>query len=343
VWAARALVLGYFTTVGDLEVLVKVEEVLTAREVRYDVAPFGADRAAALPGAVRRDEVDPSDYTHLLIVCGPFHPDFYRAMRLDLDRFAHCTRIGVNLTMLRPLDEYDPLDAVLGRDSNQWAWPDLSFAVDEATQPVAGICVVRNQFEYGSRADHDRAAARLWELADRAGLATVEIDTDWPRANNVAGIGSPAGFESVCERLDVVLTTRLHGMVLALKRGVPAVVLDAVKGGDKVTRQACAIRWPEVFDSWTASDEELDAALSRCLSDGARARARECADAARAFHATFADRLGEALAAPAHGRFSDTRPPPTPPRSELRRRLRLRTRTRAALAWLDALLAGPES
>jgi hypothetical protein len=335
----RALLIGFFTTVGDLEVLQKVEDVLSARDVPYDVAPYGPDVAAVLPGAVYRNEVDPSDYTHLLVVCGPFHRDFYREMRFDLDRFAHCTRIGVNLTMLRRLDEYDPLDVMLGRDCDRWALPDLSFAVDVGTRPVAGICVVRNQFEYGERADHDRAGERLWELADRAGLATVEIDTDWPRINNVAGMGSPAGFESVCERLDVVLTTRLHGMVLAHKRGVPVVALDAVHGGDKVTRQAQAIGWPEVFEVGVTSDEELDAALSRCLAKDARERARARAETACAFHATFADQLGEALAAPAHGRFADTVPAATPRMAAVRGRMRLRTRARAALARLDAVLA----
>jgi polysaccharide pyruvyl transferase WcaK-like protein len=60
------------------------------------------------------------------------------------------------------------------------------------------------------------------------------------------------------------MTTRLHGMVLGLKNGVPVIAVDAVSGGDKVTRQAKVLQWPEVFAADTVSDVEL--ALDRCLA-----------------------------------------------------------------------------
>src|SRR5437016_6221025 len=39
---------------------------------------------------------------------------------------------------------------------------------------------------------------------------------------------TPSEVESLIARMDLVLTTRLHGMVLALKHGVPAVAVDPV-------------------------------------------------------------------------------------------------------------------
>jgi polysaccharide pyruvyl transferase WcaK-like protein len=44
----------------------------------------------------------------------------------------------------------------------------------------------------------------------------------------------------VISRLDLVITMRMHGLVLALKHGVPALAVDPVAGGAKVTAQAQA-------------------------------------------------------------------------------------------------------
>ncbi len=60
--------------------------------------------------------------------------------------------------------------------------------------------------------------------------ATLELETrldprDWrlpARAEHVA---------AVVARLDVVVSTRLHGLVLALRAGVPCVAVDPVGGG----------------------------------------------------------------------------------------------------------------
>jgi hypothetical protein len=50
----------------------------------------------------------------------------------------------------------------------------------------------------------------------------------------------------VISRLDLVITMRMHGLVLALKHGVPALAVDPVAGGAKVTAQAQAWHWPAV-------------------------------------------------------------------------------------------------
>ena len=83
--------------------------------------------------------------------------------------------------------------------------------------------------------------------------------------------------ESLIARMDVVLTTRLHGMVLAIKNGVPAVVIDPVAGGAKIRRQAETLGWPVVFSTEQVSDEALDRAFADCLQAPARAMARACA------------------------------------------------------------------
>ena len=74
--------------------------------------------------------------------------------------------------------------------------------------------------------------------------------------------------------MDVVLTTRLHGLVLALKNGVPAVAVDPIAGGAKVRRQAETLGWPHVFTADDVTAAAVRDALEQCLTPDARAEAR---------------------------------------------------------------------
>jgi hypothetical protein len=58
-------------------------------------------------------------------------------------------------------------------------------------------------------------------------------------------------------RLDAVITTRLHGLVLALHAGLPALAVDPVAGGGKVTAQARAWGWPAIVAAEQAADRRL--------------------------------------------------------------------------------------
>lgn len=292
----RALVVGHFSTVGDIEVLNQVEKHLVASAVPYDLAPYLPDIGRNMEGSVRIPEVDAERYSHLFVVCGPFYRPYLDRYSFDLSRFSHCVRVGVNLTMIDPLKDWNPFHVLLGRDSDQWQRPDVGFLEQIGKVPVAGICLVRRQREYGERQGHDRAGDFLRRAARRAGLATIELDTEWPVARNRSAIASPAQFESICARLDLMLTTRLHGTVLALKNGVPAVVIDPIVGGGKISRQAKAIGWPEVYSIENITDEILDAALKRCLGPSKRDMAREVAARAQRQLSGFAEEFKAALA-----------------------------------------------
>lgn len=278
----RALVVGHFSTVGDIEVLRQVERQLTAASMPYDIGPYLPQIAASIDGSVEIREVDPARYSHLIAVCGPFHRAYLTRHSIGLRRFAHCVRIGVNLSMIDDLDAWNPFHALLGRDSDQWQRPDLSFLEPVERVPVVGLCLVHRQREYGQRQSHGKASDLLRRLAQRANVAVLELDTEWPGERNASKLSSPAQFESICARLDVMLTTRLHGTVLALKNGVPAIAIDPIIGGGKVSRQAKAIGWPEAYRIDEVTDEALDAALARCLSEPARVAAGKVAERARA-------------------------------------------------------------
>jgi hypothetical protein len=280
--SARALIVGHLTTFGDLEVLDEAMELLGRCGIQFDVASYYAHVSASCPDWLQPDAVIPERYTHLIVCCGPFSKFILAAARFDFNRYRHCVRIGFNLTMLDPVNEFNPFDVVIGRDSNEWAYPDLSVLQSVPRRPVVGLCLSESQAEYpeGQR-QHARAAQLLKSLIERNGLAAVVLDTEYPRTANAAGLGTAAEFESICARLDVMLTNRLHGTVLSLKNGVPVIAIDSISGGNKVSRQCRAIGWPEVFAAESVSEQALDKALQRCLLPAARVQATEVAFAAQ--------------------------------------------------------------
>ncbi|GGZ97981.1 hypothetical protein GCM10010344_77410 [Streptomyces bluensis] len=75
-------------------------------------------------------------------------------------------------------------------------------------------------------------------------------------------------------RLDLVVTDRLHGMVLALRTGAPALVVDPVEGGAKVTAQARACGWPALVPAERLDEPVLDRWWEWCTTSG-RGLARE--------------------------------------------------------------------
>jgi polysaccharide pyruvyl transferase WcaK-like protein len=72
----------------------------------------------------------------------------------------------------------------------------------------------------------------------------------------------------------VVLTTRLHGLVLALAQGVPALAIDPISGGAKVASQAQALNWPASMTVDALEDLALERHFEWCLTPTARQRAR---------------------------------------------------------------------
>lgn len=266
----RALLVGWFswresdTTAGDEMSCELVRAWLEDAGVVCDVAlvpPF--------TGGVELREVNPSAYSHVVFVCGPFVQNHWEAELFH--RFADCIFVGINVTLPTPLEEWNPFDLLIERDSTRRTHPDLVFAAPRQLVPIVGRCLVE---PYGEAlvAEVNAAIARL--LAGRE-AAIVEIDTR--RDVNFAGLRTSAEIESLVARVDALVTTRLHGLVLALRNNVPALAIDPEPGGGKILRQARAIDWPWVLCADALSPEALEHALSECLSPAARARAGECA------------------------------------------------------------------
>jgi hypothetical protein len=224
-------------TAGDVLGMQRVQRALEGAGVPCEVAWSPVFR----PGALSLEDADPRRYTHLVFACGPLHGEQLRWLH---DRFAGCRRIAVGVTVIDPSDPAaSAFDAVLARDGEGVAVRDLSSTVGTSPVPVVGVALAPGQPEYGTRRLHDLVHHQLGEWLAGQDLARVPLDTrlDPRRWQSCA---TPDQFDSIVRRLDAVVTTRLHGLVLALRWGVPVLAVDPVEGGGKVSAQARAWEWP---------------------------------------------------------------------------------------------------
>jgi hypothetical protein len=279
----RVLIVGWPSflhgeaTAGDVMAMEAARVALSAASFQCDLAWSPVFR----PGGRTLEASPPVDYTHLVFTCGPVHG--WQIEQLH-DRYRGCYRVAVGVSVI---DATDPavtgFHAVLPRDAPGTAGRlDLAATVPVPALPVAAVILAGAQPEYAARGRHGPLAEELGEWLATLDCARVVVSTrlaygDWRSPATAAQV------EAVIARADVVVTTRLHGLVLALKNGVPALAIDPVADGAKVAAQAAAWSWPVVLA--TSGNPVLDRGeLGRlwdwCRSAEGRARA-ESALAAR--------------------------------------------------------------
>jgi hypothetical protein len=284
----RVLVAGWFSfenghaTAGDVLAARVVVGWIRARGWTAEVAaapPFEGDVDWRVVGADR--------YAAALFVCGPFQRG--ELERSFLERFRSVPVLGVNLSMLEDLDRWNPFARLWERDSSRAARPDLVFLSAAQPVPVVGVCRV----EPYPGALTEEANAAIDELVRSQELAPLEIDTRLDE--NSGGLRTPAQVESLVARVDVMVTTRLHGAVLALKNGVPVLPIDPEPGGFKLARQAETVGWPVCFVADRLERDALRTALAYCLTAEARRCAQACTERARRLLQTLEPELVEEL------------------------------------------------
>ncbi|MFI1326583.1 MULTISPECIES: polysaccharide pyruvyl transferase family protein [Streptomyces] len=265
----RILVTGWFSflhgeaTAGDVLALRRVEEVLREAGLAYDVVWSPGFRAEG----THFEDLDPAAYSRLVFVCGPAHG--WQVEELHR-RFAHCVRIAVGVSVIDPASPaVTGFHRVLARDA-EGTGPTLDLAARAPglpARPVAGVVLTHGQHEYGGQRRHEEVAAALTRWLAGKDCARLELETridahDWRLC------GTPAQLEAVLTRLDLVVTDRLHGLVLALRAGTPALAVDPVEGGAKVTAQARACGWPALVAAERLTEEALEHWWEWCLTGG---------------------------------------------------------------------------
>jgi hypothetical protein len=258
-------------TAGDVLAMEAVRRTLHDAGIPCDLAWSPVFR----PGARTLEDAPASAYTHLVFTCGPAHG--WQVERLH-ERYQSCCRIAVGVSVIDPADPaVTGFHAVLPRDApGLRAQRDLAAAVPVARVPVAGIILAAAQPEYAARGRHAQLASELGGWLGTLDCARLPLDTRLD-SGQWRSPATPGQVESAIARTDVVVTTRLHGLVLALKNGIPALAIDPVTGGAKVAGQAAAWDWPVLLPD--AGHPALDrGALNRlwgwCLSQAAVTQAR---------------------------------------------------------------------
>lgn len=274
----RSLVAGWFSfpemgaTAGDVIARDLVASWLreAGRDVELAVAPPFAD-------GIDWRTADPARFQELVLVCGPCGNG--PPLTELLNRFAGSRLVGVDLSMLQPLGEWNPFDVLIERDSDRASNPDVTLGAVLAPVPVVGLVLVHPQPEYGDRGRHREVNAMLDRLLAGRDVAVVQIDTRLDE--NATGLRSAAQVASLIARTDVVVTTRLHGAALALGHGVPPLVVDPVTGGAKVIAQARAVGWSAAHIVEEIDDAGLATSFDWCLSEEARNLAGQVSVSAR--------------------------------------------------------------
>lgn len=257
----RVLVTGWFSF--D-EVIATIGDELGADAVVGWLTELGIDHDVAWAPYLGRGphwrDLDPTDYTHLVFVSGPL-------MDMPLIReltaaFGHAQRWAVNVSVV-PDDARPLFHQVWERDSPGTARPDLAIGTTTPDVPVVAVAFAPAQEEYGTRsqAEQVRAAIEGW-LGARA-IPWFELDMD---LYDKPYERFPTQVEALVRRADVVVSMRLHALVLGLAHGVPVIACDAIAGGAKVSAQAAALGWPVVLRAGEIDPTTLDAALEHALS-----------------------------------------------------------------------------
>jgi hypothetical protein len=282
----RVLIAGWFSypdrkaTFGDVAAMDVICSWLDERSIPYDVAGNALNRVRG----VDLHTVDPANYSFFVFVCGPWV--FNREL---LARFQHCVKIGINLSIER--EGNGGFDYFFPRDRPGEQYPDLVFSASSATVPVVGIVLVHPQRIYGDRQRHHIVEKLVNELVSSGEIAPVYLDTLLD--NNPGNLLYQSQFESVLKRTDVVISTRLHGMVYSLKNGIPVIAIDPVYGGAKIKAQAKAIDWPMVLAAEYLTLQGLKEAINHCLKNDITEKMKSSRELARIQNGEVKDRFLE--------------------------------------------------
>lgn len=258
----RILISGWFSfesphnTAGDL--LAKQSAVSWATK-----AGFSCDVAVPTPSSsdeIATTAINPSDYTAMVFACGPVTASLVPFLR----KFVDIKRIALNVSIVPTADLTNEFDIIIPRDSPEVANPDISLASRSESVPVIGLIYVGRQKEYPDQ-QHRRVEEMVESVVNKIGAAVVKIDTKLPY--NEYGLTTIAQVESMIRHMDIVITTRLHGSVLALRNSVPPIAIDSVPGGAKVLKQMRALNWPLVYTVDTLNKERLEEAVRMALTE----------------------------------------------------------------------------
>jgi len=258
-------------TLGDLWAVTAVVNKLLG--LQHKVVLASLTRYGEFPVDVRSwRDVQPSEISALVFVCGPVVGSFTEFQSL-IQRFAGCKKIAIGVSILPQSSpkHWNPFDVVIARDGLSPSWGDIAPAFDSSkmetpgdisSRPCVGLCLRGQQSEYGKKAClADQANQTAQKLAAKTDLTIQVLDT---KLHN-----DPRRSAQIVEEFRqcrLVITTRMHGGVLALCAGIPALGIDQISGGAKLYAVLSSAGWPYVIRAEESKSVDLEAVISDFLS-----------------------------------------------------------------------------
>jgi len=260
-------------TIGDLYAVIRACRL--AQEAGYEVNLATSVTYRELRGfaCVGWDTLMPAEVDLLMFVCGPLIGESAAFTALT-DRYAGVPSVAAGVSVLTAADGtvWNPFDVTLARDGVDPGFGDLAGfrpRTPQVTQEVRriGLCLRNAQREYGEAASLHGAAAELARSAtDRFAASVVELDT------RLHGrVEEAEAIERAFAAVDMVITTRMHGALLALAMGKPTLVIDQVRNGAKVSAVVGGLGWP-VLPAGVATDADVGEQLHQLSGTGAPRR-----------------------------------------------------------------------
>lgn len=239
---------------------------------------------------VSLDCISPSGYDTLVFCCGPVMKSNRKLVSL-FEAFAHAHKIGVGVSLFQPghFNYYNPFDYVLSRENTANNHEDIAIIAPASACPArsgaknltVGLVLRGKQGEYGAEnCKSDAANQLLRSLArDLTGKNTpliarmldsrhrksqiVEIDNHLESCKS-----APEEIECRYRQCDLILTTRFHGAIMALRNDIPFIAVDQISGGAKVAKLLGHLGYPHVREIDRADARELRTAAARLLENG---------------------------------------------------------------------------
>jgi hypothetical protein len=264
-------------TVGDLLAVQAVVEGLI--QAGFNVAHLSATSQEGLPPSdLTLDSVDPAAFDVLIFVCGPIIRD-HPTLDTLVGKFDSCTRLAVSVSLMaRDAENFSqPFDFVLAREGSEPRFADVAILAPTVGQGARrsrgrairiGLALRGPQGEYGQCLDA-QVLTLAQDAADELGLsAPVEV---FEIEHHLARGGRSAAEIGACyEDADLIITSRFHGGVLALRHEIPFIAIDQIEGGAKVSSLLGDIGWPYVFRADLISEGEVRNAARALVIDPPR-------------------------------------------------------------------------
>lgn len=220
--------------------------------------------------------VSPKGFDALIFVCGPIlrsHPE----TNVLFKEFEPIPKIGVSVSIFPEdhINHFDPFDEVLAREGKNEQYHDVAIVapagrvkqpIKPKHWPTIGIVLRGLQGEYGEDLCLWERTAQITDeaaktLSEGLGARVIVIENHLHRSGMTKD-----DIEAQYSECHLIITSRFHGAMMALRHFIPFIAIDQIQGGAKVMNLIQATQWPYVYGASGIDSERLVSDASELLS-----------------------------------------------------------------------------